>query len=111
MPSAAGKRVGRVLAGCSKPEAGDKPGLPTWQGILGASRYPCIDQQEILDGYVPCNRHVSCSDTDTVTTSHGNHPFPEYERFTRVLERICGIGQKGSENSEFRSNQVEFRCT
>jgi len=27
MPSAAGKRVGRVLAGCSKPEAGDKPGL------------------------------------------------------------------------------------
>jgi len=28
MPSAAGKRVGRVLAGCSKPEAGDKPGLP-----------------------------------------------------------------------------------
>jgi len=26
MPSAAGKRVGRVLAGCSKPEAGDKPG-------------------------------------------------------------------------------------
>jgi len=28
MPSAAGKRVGRVLAGCSKPEARDKPGLP-----------------------------------------------------------------------------------
>jgi len=28
MSSAAGKRVGRVLAGCSKPEAGDKPGLP-----------------------------------------------------------------------------------
>jgi len=27
MPSAAGKRVGRVLAGCSKPEAEDKPGL------------------------------------------------------------------------------------
>jgi len=27
MPSAAGKRVGRVLAGRSKPEAGDKPGL------------------------------------------------------------------------------------
>jgi len=25
MPSAAGKRVERVLAGCSKPEAGDKP--------------------------------------------------------------------------------------
>jgi len=36
MPSAAGKRVGRVLAGCSKPEAGDKPGL-TLAGIaLGA---------------------------------------------------------------------------
>jgi len=29
MPSAAGKRVVRVLAGCSKPEAGDKPGLPS----------------------------------------------------------------------------------
>jgi len=29
MPSAAGKRVGRVLAGV-KPEAGDKPGLPRW---------------------------------------------------------------------------------
>jgi len=28
MPSAAGKRVGRVLAGCSQPEAGDKPGAP-----------------------------------------------------------------------------------
>jgi len=27
MPSAAGKRVERVLAGCSKPEAIDKPGL------------------------------------------------------------------------------------
>jgi len=27
MSSAAGKRVGRVLAGCSKPEARDKPGL------------------------------------------------------------------------------------
>jgi len=27
MTSAAGKRVERVLAGCSKPEAGDKPGL------------------------------------------------------------------------------------
>jgi len=26
MPSAAGKRVGRVLAGCSKPEAIGKPG-------------------------------------------------------------------------------------
>jgi len=26
MPSAAGKRVGRVLAGCPKPKAGDKPG-------------------------------------------------------------------------------------
>jgi len=35
MPSAAGKRVGRVLAGCSKPEAGDKPGLLTWHVILG----------------------------------------------------------------------------
>jgi len=27
MPSAAGKRAERVLAGCSKPEARDKPGL------------------------------------------------------------------------------------
>jgi len=27
MPSAAGKRVWRVLAGCSKPEARDKPWL------------------------------------------------------------------------------------
>jgi len=35
MSSAEGKRVGRVLAGCSKPEAGDKPGLHTWQVILG----------------------------------------------------------------------------
>jgi len=35
MPSAAGKRVGRVLAGCSKPEAGDKPCYHTWQVILG----------------------------------------------------------------------------
>jgi len=35
MPSAAGKRVGRVLAGRSKPEARDKPGRTTWQVILG----------------------------------------------------------------------------
>jgi len=39
MSSAAGKRVGRVLAGCSKPEAGDKPCYTTWQEILGFSRY------------------------------------------------------------------------
>jgi len=34
MPSAAGKRVVRVLAGCSKPEAGDKPGLTYLARIL-----------------------------------------------------------------------------
>jgi len=41
MPSAAGKRVGRVLAGCSKPEARDKPGLYTCQEILGLAGIPC----------------------------------------------------------------------
>jgi len=42
MPSAVGKRVGRVLAGCSKPEAEDKPGLPYLAGILGSIQYHCI---------------------------------------------------------------------
>jgi len=46
MPSAAGKRVGRVLAGCSKPEAGDKPELHYLARILGSSRYLCIGQHE-----------------------------------------------------------------
>jgi len=44
MPSAAGKRVGRVLAGCSKPEAEISHGLHTWQESLGFSRDPCIGQ-------------------------------------------------------------------
>jgi len=48
MPSAAGKRVGRVLAGCSKPEAGDKPGL----------RQP----PRCTDRFMTCNRHVSRTD-------------------------------------------------
>jgi len=34
MPSAAGKRVGRVLAGCSKPKARDKPGSAHTQNLL-----------------------------------------------------------------------------
>jgi len=40
MPSAAGKRVERVLAGCSKPEAGDKPGLLYLAEILGIVGIP-----------------------------------------------------------------------
>jgi len=51
MPSAAGKRVGRVLSGCSKPEAGDKPCSTTWQVILGFSQYSCIGQPEVSGVY------------------------------------------------------------
>jgi len=40
MPSAAGKRVGRVLAGCSKPEVRDKPGLQYLARILGLAGIP-----------------------------------------------------------------------
>jgi len=45
MPSAAGKRVGRVLVGCSKPEAGDKPGLLYLARDTRLSRDHCICQQ------------------------------------------------------------------
>jgi len=74
MPSAEGKRVGRVLAGCSKPEAGDKPGLHTWQEILG----------------IPVSLHRS--PRMSVQAS------PESDGMTSVTEKVrtekcpCGIG-------------------
>jgi len=61
MPSAAGKRVGRVLVGCSKPEAGDKPGSYTWQVILDEIT---IGQQDDVLVYVSCNRHEHEVDID-----------------------------------------------
>jgi len=62
MPSAAGKRVGRVLAGCSKPEAIDKPGLPPGK-ILGSSRYPCIGHQDAATS--------TCRNSDTKNMNVG----------------------------------------
>jgi len=60
MPSAAGKRVGRVLAGCSKPEVGDKPCSHTWQVILGTRSLH--RSARCRHRIVSCNRHVSRSD-------------------------------------------------
>jgi len=40
MPSAAGKRVERVLAGCSKPEA-EISSATTWQEIPAIAGIPC----------------------------------------------------------------------
>jgi len=54
MPSAAGKRVGRVLAGCSKPEAGDKPGLYYLASDL--RRDHCLGQQDYVIG-----KHFRCN--------------------------------------------------
>jgi len=48
MPSAAGKRVERVLAGCSKPEAEDKPGLHYLARDTRSSRYHCIGQHDVV---------------------------------------------------------------
>jgi len=83
MPSAAGKRVGRVLAGCSKPEAGDKPGSLTWQGILGSSRYTCIGQHKYRAytchtiGTIPCS----------IATLLRHHPLLEVA-YTRNIGRM-----------------------
>jgi len=66
MPSAAGKRVGRVLAGCSKPEARDKPGLHTWQGILGSSRYSSMINNNVRFGDTSYKRGVSITYMTTI---------------------------------------------
>jgi len=63
MPSAAGKRAGRVLAGCSKPEAGDKPGYYTWQVILGTGSLHRSAQ-------IPASARVSNDEQYEVTTCH-----------------------------------------
>jgi len=74
MPSAAGKRVGRVLAGRSKPEVGDKPGLPYWQGILGVADIASIGHQyDVIYTY-----HAA----DIVTTSQ--HSGSAYMRIIRT---------------------------
>jgi len=44
MPSAAGKRVGRVLAGVRSHRREISPDSSTWQEILGFSRDLCIGQ-------------------------------------------------------------------
>jgi len=81
MPSAAGKRVGRVLAGCSKPEAVDKPGLLSGS-ILGSSRHPCIGQHE-CPPETPPESEVTQDGHDTIDAARTqnsckslNHPFP-----------------------------------
>jgi len=51
MPSAAGKRVGRVLAGCSKPEARDKPGLYNLARYTRLVGIPSIGQQR-MSGWI-----------------------------------------------------------
>jgi len=88
MPSAVGKRVGRVLAGCSKPEAGDKPGLYYLARILGFSRYLCIGQQDypfethptsdVIQAYI----HPESSDMNSL------HTGSDISSTSRTLEII-----------------------
>jgi len=81
MPSAAGKRVGRVLAGCSKPEAGDKPGLHTWQGILG-----------FLAGN-PRKGHQECRSETLLQVSDSRpvHDTSEVTRFQQIPLKVTYV--------------------
>jgi len=81
MPSAAGKRVGRVLAGCSKPEARDKPGLSYLARDTRCSRYHCIGQHNVRFETLPESENREFTSFSTISTiSPGNHLFQAFRR-------------------------------
>jgi len=91
MPSAAGKRVGRVLAGCSKPEAGDKPGLHRSREIrigdvksnLGVSKAYLKSEHIGIRAHQNRNRdYASCRNSGI----HLFHPFCPFHPESPFLE-------------------------
>jgi len=76
MPSAAGKRVGRVLARVFEASGGDKPGLLHLARILGFSRDTCIGHQyDVL-------RLCHVTDIDNVILTF-------WKLYTRVIQDAC----------------------
>jgi len=70
MPSAAGKRVGRVLVGCSKPEAEISPATLPGKGILGSSWYPLARSDRMSVSETPPESEVTQDEHDTYLKVH-----------------------------------------
>jgi len=111
MPSAAGKRVGRVLAGCSKLGAGDKPWLPCLASDL---RTRSLHRSaKTSSGTVMQSSDMNSSAHRTQNSRKiteppfsSPEPAPRTPRIRLLFPWVGGSPAKGSETVEIRCFQV-----